>query len=106
MRSIPRGPRNINAVVFLSEALAWTVARAENANPAKAQALAALQGGNSLLGQGCAADALTKVTEAHRLFSIPQLHYNIGQAHSVIPGHEVQAYESMSRFLADAVDAN
>lgn len=106
MRPAPRAPKTIVATIVLSCALASAVARAETANPAKAQALAILQEGNAFLGQGRATDALMKFTEAYRLFPSPKLHYNIGQAHSLIPGHEAQAYESMSRFLSEAVDAN
>src|SRR5438552_6530136 len=106
MRPAPRAPNTIVATIVLSCALASAVARAETANPAKAQALAILQEGNAFLGQGRATDALMKFTEAYRLFPSPKLHYNIGQAHSLIPGHEAQAYQSMSRFLSEAVDAN
>lgn len=106
MRSLPLSWRRLIAVAFWSLALASGVARGETANPAKSQALATLQEGNALLGQGRAPDALAKFTEAYRLFPSAKLHYNIGQAHSLIPGHEAQAYQSMSRFLNEAVDAN
>jgi len=106
MRSLSIVPKIIVFVGILSSMLAPAVARAENQNPAKAQALARLQEGNAFLGQGRATDALSKFTEAYRLFPSPKLHYNIGQAHSLIPGHEAQAYESMTRFLTEAVDAN
>jgi hypothetical protein len=106
MRSIPMVATTIVAAIVSSCALSTAVARAESANPAKVQALARLQEGNTLLGQGRATDALAKFTEAYHLFPSSKLHYNIGQAQSLIPGHEVQAYESMSRFLTEAVDAN
>jgi len=82
------------------------VADAQPVDSAKVQAQAALREGNALLGQGRATDALMKFTEAYRLFPSPKLHYNIGQAQTLIPGHEAQAYESMSRFLNEATDAN
>jgi hypothetical protein len=96
----------IGIVVLLSFGLQPANASAENAAPAKAQAQAALREGNALLGQGRATDALMKFTDAYRLFPSPKIHYNIGQAHTLIPGHEAQAYESMSRFLNEAIDAN
>ena len=82
------------------------LAQADAADSAKAQAQATLREGNALMGQGRATDALMKFTEAYRLFPSPKLHYNLGQAHSLIAGHEAQAYESMSRFLTEATDAN
>src|SRR5436305_1430821 len=106
MRPAPKGPKAMVVTILLSCALASALARAETANPAKVQALAILQEGNAFLGQGRSTDALMKFTEAYRLFPSPKLHYNIGQAHSLIPGHEAQAYDSMSRFLTEAVDAN
>jgi len=81
-------------------------ARAENTDPGKLQAQAALREGNALLEQGRATDALAKFTEAYRLFASPKIHYNLGQAESLIPGHEAQAYEQMSEFLSQAKDAN
>jgi len=80
--------------------------RAETSDAAKAQAQAALRAGNALLEQGRPSDALSKFTEAYRLFPSPKLHYNIGQAESLIPGHEARAYDAMSRFLREAKDAN
>lgn len=106
MRPAAKVPKTFAAAIVLSCALVSAVARAETANPAKVQALARLQEGNAFLGQGRATDALMKFTEAYRLFPSPKLHYNIGQAHSLLPGHEAQAYESMSRFLTEAADAN
>lgn len=107
MRSTPKVSRNaVAAVFFLSWPLASIVARAEPADPAKAQAQARLREGNALLGEGRATDALMKFTEAYRSFPSPKLHYNLGQAHSLIPGHEAEAYQSMSRFLKEAVDAS
>ncbi len=87
--------------------LAWSepVAGAEPADSAKSQAQAALREGNAALEKGRAEEALAKFTEAYRLFPSPKIHYNLGQAHSLIPGHEAQAYEEMSRFLFEARDA-
>ena len=90
----------------LASALSSRVAAAETPASAKAQAQATLREGNAFLGQGRATDALMKFTEAYRLFPSPKLHYNMGQAHSLIAGHEAQAYEAMSRFLTEATDAN
>jgi hypothetical protein len=73
---------------------------------AKAQAQAALREGNALLGQGHAVEALAKFKSAFALFPSPKLYYNVGQAESLIPGHEAQAYDAMSRFLSQAKDAN
>ena len=78
------------------------VAAAEPVDSAKAKAQATLREGNVALEQGRAEDALAKFTEAYRLFPSPKIHYNIGQAHSLIPGHEAQAYEAMLRFLIEA----
>lgn len=79
---------------------------AQSDEPAKAGAQAILREGNALLKQKHPAEALTKFTEAYRLFASPKLHYNIGQAHSQLPGHEAQAYDELSRFLAEAKDAS
>jgi hypothetical protein len=92
-------------------ALAPSVAAAQSAggdaaagNKARAQAL--LREGNAALGQGRAADALARFIEAYRLFPSPRLHYNIGQAHSLIAGHEAQAYEELARFSKEVADAS
>ena len=74
-------------------------------DPAKAQAQAALKEGNAALVQGRGAQALAKFIEAQRLFASPRLHYSLGQAHSLIPGHEAQAFDEMSQFLQTAKDA-
>ena len=92
--------------LFLSIALASAVVLAEPANPERAQAQAALREGNAALKQGRATDALAKFEEAYRLFLSPKIHYNLGQAHSLIPGHEAQAYDEMVRFLDAAKDAD
>ncbi len=62
--------------------------------------------GNAALEQGRAEEALARFSEAYRLFPSPKIHYNLGQAHSLIPGHEAQAYEEMSRFLDAAIHAD
>ncbi len=72
----------------------------------KSQAQAALREGNTALEQGRAGEALAKFTEAYRLFPSPKIHYNLGQAHGLIAGHEAQAYQEMSLFLAEAKDAD
>ena len=92
--------------IVLSLSLTPAIARAQSADPGKLQAQANLREGNALLEQGRPADALQKFNEAYRLFPSPKLHYNIGQAQSLIPGHEAPAYEAMSLFLNDAKDAN
>jgi hypothetical protein len=91
------------AILLLSSS---AVVRAQAADPSKAQAQASLREGNALLEAGRPAEALTKFREAYRLFPSPKIHYNIGQAQSLIPGQEAQAYQAMSRFLAEAKDAN
>jgi len=93
-------------LLLLPTVLAATVALAEPADPAKAQAQATLRAGNAALAQGRAADALAKFTEAYRLFPSPKIHYNLGQAHSLVPGHEAQAYQEMSQFLDTAKNAD
>lgn len=79
---------------------------AESASPEKAQALTILRAGNTALSQGRAAEALAKFEEAYRLSLSPKIHYNLGQAHSLIPGHEARAYDEMARFLVSAKDAD
>ena len=71
----------------------------------KAQAQVLLREGNGLLKQGRAGEALSKFTEAYRLFPSPKLHYNLGQAHAALPGHEAQAYVELSQFIDEAQDA-
>jgi hypothetical protein len=93
-------------LVMAALALAPAAARAQATDSTKAQAQAAMREGNALLEQGHASEALSKFTDAYRLFPSPKLHYNIGQAQSLIPGHEAQAYEAMSRFLKEAKDAS
>jgi tetratricopeptide (TPR) repeat protein len=86
--------------------LAWSLpAIAAPPDSAKVRAQATLREGNVALEQGRAEEALAKFTDAYRLFPSPKIHYNIGQAHSLIPGHEAQAYEAMLRFLIEAKDA-
>lgn len=82
------------------------VARAAPPEAAKAQAHASLREGNALLEHGRPAEALAKFVEAYRLFPSPKLHYNIGQAESLIPGREVEAYQSLCRFVGEAKDAS
>ena len=79
---------------------------AQPADSAKSRAQAILREGNVALEQGRAEEALAKFTEAYRLFPSPKIHYNLGQANSLIPGHEAQAYEAMLRFLIEAKDAD
>ena len=99
-------------ILFSSILLLSSLARpapasgAEPADSAKSQAQVALREGNVALEQGRAEEALAKFTEAYRLFPSPKIHYNLGQAHSLIPRHEAQAYEEMSRFLLEARDAD
>jgi hypothetical protein len=93
-------------LVILTLARASGVVLAETADTAKGQAQATLREGNSALERGRPVDALAKFTEAFRLFPSPKIHYNIGQAQSLIPGHEAQAYEELSRFLGEARDAD
>ncbi len=93
-------------VILLALSLSPTSAGAQSADPSKAQAQASLREGNTLLEQGRPSEALQKFADAYRLFPSPKLHYNIGQAQSLIPGHEAQAYEAMARFLNEAQDAN
>jgi hypothetical protein len=83
-----------------------TAVAAPSADAGKTQAQALLREGNVLLERGAAAEALSRFRDAYRLFPSPKLHYNIGQAHSLIAGHEAQAYDEMSRFLTDAPDAS
>jgi tetratricopeptide (TPR) repeat protein len=87
---------------------AWSspVAAGEAVDSAKLRAQATLREGNVALEHGHAEEALAKFTEAYRLFSSPKIHYNIGQAHSLILGHEAQASEAMLRFLIEAKDAD
>ena len=92
--------------LFLSIALVSAIALAEPADPARTQAQAALREGNVALKQGRSSDALARFMEAYRLFPSPKIHYNLGQAHSLIPGHEAQAYDEMSRFLDTAKNAD
>jgi hypothetical protein len=101
-------PKTLVVVAIVSMALVLSPvgARGESEGAAKAQAQARLREGNTLLGQGLATDALMKFVEAYKLFPSPKLHYNLGQAHSLIAGHEAQAYQSMLRFLNEAGDAN
>ncbi len=82
------------------------IAAAPGVDPARVQAQAHLREGNALLERGLPAEALHRFEEAYRLFPSPKLHYNLGQAHSLIPGHEKQAYDEMSRFLTEARDAS
>jgi tetratricopeptide (TPR) repeat protein len=98
--------RLTSVLLFSLLALSSSAALAQPADPAKAQAQATLREGNVALEQGRADEALAKFTEAYRLFPSPKIHYNIGQAHSLIPGHEAQAYEEMLRFLIEAKDAD
>ncbi|HET6281521.1 MAG TPA: hypothetical protein VFH73_11150 [Polyangia bacterium] len=81
----------------------------EGATPpaaAKARAQASLRDGNTWLEKGRPNEALAKFTEAYALFPSPKIHYNIGQAHGLIPGHEAPAYEALARFLTEAHDAS
>ena len=96
MSPVSKISTSLFAAVCLSLTLSLATARADAADPAKAQALVMLQEGNAFLRQGRGADALTKFTDAYRLFASPKLHYNLGQAHALIPGHEAQAYQSMT----------
>ena len=79
--------------------------RAAVAADDKAQAQVLLREGNGLLKQGRASEALSKFTEAYRLFPSSKLHYNLGQAHAAMAGHEVQAYVELSQFIDEAHDA-
>ena len=81
-------------------------ARAAVAGDDKAQAQVLLREGNGLLKQGRAGEALSKFTEAYRLFPSPKLHYNLGQAHAAMAGHEAQAYIELSQFIDEAQDAS
>jgi hypothetical protein len=81
------------------------VARGQSES-AKTEARGAMREGNALLEHGRPEEALGKFEDAYRLFPSPKLHYNLGQAHSRLPGHEAQAYEELSRFLNDVQDAN
>ncbi len=95
-------------ILFIS-ALAWSAsagAAEPGADSAKSQAQAALREGNTALEQGRAGEALAKFTEAYRLFPSPKIHYNLGQAHGLIAGHEAQAYQEMSLFLLEAKDTD
>ena len=92
--------------VVLSIAVASATGSAAPDDPVRAQAQAILREGNAALEQERAAEALANFTEAYRLFPSPKIHYNLGQAHSLIPGHEAQAYEEMSRFLSEAKEAD
>ncbi len=85
---------------------ARAIAAPPSTEPAKAQAQARLREGNALLERALPALALQKFEDAYRLFPSPKLHYNLGQAHSLISGHEKQAYDEMSRFLNEAPDAS
>ena len=85
---------------ILSTVLASNAALAEPAvDPATESATVNLREGNAALVQGRPEEALAKFSEAYRQLPSPKIHYNLGQAHSMIPGHEAQAYEEMSRFL-------
>jgi hypothetical protein len=90
-------------VVALALAL---VAHGAVAADDKAQAQVLLHEGNALLKQGRADEALGKFIDAYRLFPSPKLHYNLGQAHAALPGHEAQAYVELSQFIDDAPDAS
>ena len=92
-----------NALVLVLTLLLAT--RAAVAADDKAQAQQLLREGNGLLKQGRASEALSKFTEAYRLFPSPKLHYNLGQAHATLAGHEAQAYVELSQFIDEAHDA-
>lgn len=92
---------------ILSTVLASSAAFAETAvDPATERATLNLREGNAALVQGRPEEALAKFNEAYRQLPSPKIHYNLGQAHSLIPGHEAQAYEEMSRFLDAARHAD
>jgi len=81
-------------------------ARAAVAADDKAQAQVLLREGNGLLKQGRGGEALSKFIEAYRLFPSPKLHYNLGQAHAAMAGHDAQAYVELSQFIDEAHDAS
>jgi hypothetical protein len=87
-------------------AMMVSTARAEDSEASKEHARVVLREGNAFLQAGHASEALAKFEEAHRLFPSPKVYYNLGQAHGLIPGHEAQAYEAMSRFLKEASTAD
>ena len=106
-RTLPAAVIGALAIGALSSPVARAAGEADTAagnNKAAAQAL--LLEGNALLQKGQAATALEKFTEARRQFPSPKIHYNIGQAEGLLPGHEAQAYQAMSRFLNEAKDAS
>ena len=94
------------AAAAAATARAETPVRAEAPDPARAKALVIMREGNALLDQGRAADALVKFEEAYRTFASPKLHYNLGQAHAALAGHDVETYEQMTLFLDQAPDAS
>jgi len=91
-------------LVFI--ALLPSAALAQSTDPTRAKAQATLREGNAALEQGRAAEALAKFTEAYGLFPSPKIHYNLGQAHSLLHGHEALAYDEMCRFLDAALHAD
>jgi hypothetical protein len=96
---------NMRNALVVTLALAL-VARGAVAADDKAQAQVLLREGNALLKQGRADEALGKFIDAYRLFPSPKLHYNLGQAHAALPGHEAQAYVELSQFIDEAADAS
>jgi len=105
-RSKTRGLWALLLLLALSQAGVLHRARAEESAEVKAKALAQVREGNRLLDLHQPEKALTKFEEAEHLYPSPKLQFNVGQAHNLIPGHEAQAYQCLSRFLEKAVDAN
>ena len=72
----------------------------------RAQALAAMREGNSLLDKGDSAAALDQFRKAFALVSSPKIHFNFGQALATLPGREAEAYDEFARFLDEAPNAD
>jgi len=90
--------RRVLLAAALSISVAASAAHAEPSEPARAKALTMLREGNLLLERGRAAEALSNFEEAYRTFASPKLHYNLGQAHAALAGHDVETYDQMTLF--------
>jgi hypothetical protein len=97
--------RRVLLVAAISISVVAPAAHAEPSEPARARALAMLREGNLLLERGRAAEALADFEEAYRTFASPKLHYNLGQAHAALAGHDVETYDQMTLFLDQVPEA-
>ena len=49
---------------------------------------------------------MERFAEAYRLYPSPKIHYNLGLAYALLPGHQAQSYQEMSLFITEAADAD